>query len=127
MTPSEQIDRFADLSCRNRVMSMQRSRPDPSQRESNRSIRQALMELLEEEQASALEISQILGIPEKEVYLHLEHIERTLLNRGRKLVTHPFSCLDCGFLFTNRKRFSRPGRCPKCKGSHLGRATYEIV
>lgn len=106
---------------------MERSRPDPSQRESNRSIRQALIELLEEEQASALDISQILGIPEKEVYFHLGHVERTLVSRGRRLVTHPFSCLDCGFLFTNRKSFSRPGRCPKCKGSHINRATYEIV
>lgn len=106
---------------------MQNSLPDPSQRESNQTVRKALMELLEEEQASALEISQILGIPEKEVYFHLGHVERTLANKGRKLVTYPFSCLDCGFLFTNRKRFNRPGRCPKCKGSHIGRATYEIV
>ena len=106
---------------------MQKSRPDPSQRESNQSVRQAMMELLKGKQASAQEISQLLGIPEKEVYLHLGHIEQTLANRGRKLVTHPFSCLDCGFTFTNRKRFNRPGRCPKCKGSHIDRATYEII
>jgi len=108
-------------------MSTQKSLPDPSQRASSQSIRQALMDLLEEEEVNALDISQILGIPEKEVYVHLEHIERSLANKGRRLVIYPFSCLNCGFLFTGRKRFTPPGRCPGCRSTHIGRATYKIV
>ena len=39
-------------------------------------IRQALKELLQEEPLSALELSQRLSIPEKEVYEHLQHLAR---------------------------------------------------
>ncbi|MCI5211745.1 MAG: ArsR family transcriptional regulator, partial [Candidatus Electrothrix sp. ATG2] len=76
---------------------MRESPSDPSQRAASKSIRQGIMELLQEEEVSALEISQALGIPEKEVSFHLGHIEQTLAGKGKKLLTRPFSCLHCGF------------------------------
>ncbi|MEN8258027.1 MAG: transcriptional regulator [Thermodesulfobacteriota bacterium] len=91
------------------------------------SIRQQIMELLGQEEMNAMEISQAVGISEKEVALHLEHVIRTLSKKGKKLVINPYTCLGCGFSFKDRKRLKRPGRCPRCKGSHIRMATYGIT
>ena len=91
-----------------------------------RSLRQQIMDLLSEEELNALEISQAVGIGEKEVPLHLEHIIRTLGAKGKKLLVSPYTCLGCGYQFKDRKRLQRPGRCPRCKGSHIRMATYRI-
>lgn len=91
-----------------------------------RSLRQQIMDLLSEEELNALEISQAVGVGEKEVPGHLEHIIRTLGAEGKKLLVSPYTCLGCGYSFKDRKRLHRPGRCPRCKGSHIKMATYRI-
>jgi predicted Zn-ribbon and HTH transcriptional regulator len=67
----------------------------------------------------ARELSHEVGIREKEVYDHLAHIARSLAVKGYKLGIQPARCLSCGFVFKDRQRFTRPGRCPRCKKSHL--------
>lgn len=89
-------------------------------------VRQQIISLLQEQERNAMELSQILGIMEKEVYGHLEHIERSLGRQGMKLTVSPFTCLSCGFTFTGRKRWDRPGRCPACKQGHIRMASYRI-
>ena len=89
-------------------------------------IRQEITDLLSEEELNARELSQLLGIPEKEVFEHLEHVARTAKVHGRKLIVRPFRCLKCGFSFKDRDRFSRPGRCPRCRESHIRMASYHI-
>ncbi len=91
-----------------------------------RSIRQQIMDLLSEEEMNAMEISQAVGIGEKEVPDHLEHIIRTLGKEGKRLLVSPYTCLGCGYSFKHRTRLQRPGRCPSCKGSHIRMATYRI-
>ncbi|MDA3785974.1 MAG: transcriptional regulator [Deltaproteobacteria bacterium] len=92
----------------------------------DRSLRQQIMDLLNEEEMNSLEISQAVGIGEREVPLHLEHIIRTLAKKGQKLHVSPATCLGCGYRFTDRKSLKRPGRCPRCRESHLRMATYRI-
>ncbi len=89
-------------------------------------IRQQIIALLHNEEVNALEISQLLSIREKEVYEHLEHIRRTLSSQGKRLLVRPYGCMKCGFLFKDRPRFTRPGRCPRCKGGHIRMASYHI-
>lgn len=89
-------------------------------------IRQQIIALLSEEQVNAKDISQSLSIREKEVYEHLEHINRSLNASGRKLLVQPYTCLHCGYIFKERDRFKRPGRCPRCKEGHIRMATYRI-
>jgi predicted Zn-ribbon and HTH transcriptional regulator len=81
--------------------------------------RQQIMQLLEQGPVSARDISQSLRIREKEVYDHLGHVGRSLAGQGRKLTVLPFACLKCGYIFKERKRFTRPGRCPRCKRTYL--------
>lgn len=89
-------------------------------------IRQWMIALLSEEEMSSRELSQAIGIREKEVYEHLSHIARSVAAQRKKLIIRPFSCLGCGYVFQDRKRFTRPSRCPQCKGSHIKGATYQV-
>lgn len=89
-------------------------------------IRQQIKGLLPKKGMSAIELSQELRIPEKEVYAHLPHVARSVAIQGKKLLIKPSRCLKCGYVFEERKRFSRPGRCPKCKATYLQRSTYRI-
>ena len=89
-------------------------------------IRQQMMDLLNKEEMTAIELSQGLGIREKEVYEHLPHIARSLAAQGKKLVIRPSRCLKCAYVFEDRKRFTSPGRCPRCRGTHLRVPAYEI-
>ncbi len=89
-------------------------------------VRQRIIQLLEEEELTARDISQRLGIREKEVYDHLTHISRTMTARGRRLRIPPFACLACGYVFKERERFTRPGRCPRCKGTRIQTPVYRL-
>ena len=90
-------------------------------------IRQQLICLLEKGEMNARELSRELKIREKEVYDHLYHIQRTLKTRAKTLHIDPFYCLVCGYIFEDRKRLTRPGRCPKCRQGHIEVAAYRIV
>jgi predicted Zn-ribbon and HTH transcriptional regulator len=89
-------------------------------------IRQKIIVLLSEAEMSAREISGQIGIAEKEVTEHLAHIARSVSSLGKKIIITPAQCLTCGYEFENRKRFSRPGRCPQCKKSHLQSPRFRI-
>lgn len=82
-------------------------------------VRQQIIELLANGEMDARELSREVGIKEKEAIEHLSHIARTLAVQGKKLAIRPAECLLCGFVFEKRQRFTRPGRCPRCKKSHL--------
>lgn len=90
-------------------------------------IRQQLILALEENEMTARDLSKILKIQEKEVFDHLGHIRQTLKNQKKKLLIKPFQCMICDFSFKDRKKLSRPGRCPKCRQGHIEAATYRIV
>ena len=89
-------------------------------------IRQKIIELLSTAELDARELSQELGVREKEVYDHLVHVARTVKAEKKKLIIHPSRCLQCGFVFEDRRRFTRPGRCPKCRQSYIQSPRYSI-
>ncbi len=89
-------------------------------------IRQKIISLLTNEEMSAREISGEVGISEKEVTEHLAHIARSVSSQDKKIEIAPASCLACGYVFENRKRFTRPGRCPQCKKSHILSPRFRI-
>ncbi|MCP4686864.1 MAG: transcriptional regulator [Desulfobacterales bacterium] len=76
---------------------------------------------------TAGDLSRELGIREREVHPHLTHIARTLASNGEKLAIVPAECLSCGFVFKERRRFTRPGRCPRCRGSRIQTPAYRIT
>ena len=90
-------------------------------------LRQQIIELLTGNEMNARELSRALGIREKEVVVHLSHIARSLKTKGRKLILQPSECLGCGYVFEDRRRFTRPGRCPQCRKSHLKSPVFHIA
>lgn len=92
-----------------------------------KTIRQQLIDALTDRELTAIDLSQEVGIREKEVYEHLPHIARSVASQGMRLVVRPARCLKCGFVFKERRRFTRPGRCPRCRETHIESPTYEIV
>jgi len=79
-------------------------------------IRKEIIALLSTGEWTAKDISQAMHIPEKEVYNHLEHVQRSL--KGALGIKAP-ACLSCGFTFTKRRTFRAPSRCPLCKSEHI--------
>ncbi|MEN8141613.1 MAG: transcriptional regulator [Thermodesulfobacteriota bacterium] len=91
-------------------------------------VRQQIIALLSAgHELTILDISQAVGVMEREVPDHLGHIKRTLARQGRRLRVTPPSCLACGYTFKKRQRLDRPGRCPICKASHISQAAFAII
>lgn len=86
-------------------------------------LRHEILSLLGEESLSAREISERVGIQEREVLEHLEHIKIALHGR---LVTTPAFCMECDFSFTKRERLKGPGRCPICRSEHIAEPRFSI-
>ncbi len=86
-------------------------------------IRQQIAALLKEGEYAARDISKILGITEKEVYEHLVHVEKSSGDKSG-LIAQPARCLDCGFEFKKRKRFTTPSRCPVCRSEAITPPVY---
>ena len=89
-------------------------------------IRQQIIELLSNKEMGGRELSQSVGIREKEVYEHLSHIARSVNARRKKFIIIPSRCLECGYIFEDRKRYSPPSRCPQCKSEHIQDPTYRV-
>ena len=90
-------------------------------------IREQMTLLLSKEEYTARDLSQAVRIPEKDVYHHLFHIARSMVRHKQNLVVIPSECLSCGYVFEDRKRFTRPGRCPKCKSERIEGPRYCIA
>ena len=89
-------------------------------------IRQEIITLLSSEELTIRDLSQAVSLPEKEIVGHLDHIERSLQRQKKKLMITPYKCLTCGFTFDKRTRFTKPGRCPGCKNSHIQVAQFYV-
>lgn len=94
---------------------------------SERTPRQRIIELLIGTRLSCHQLAQMLGIPERQVEDHLAHVVRTVArDRSRRFILEPSTCPDCGFVFRDRTRLTRPSRCPICHGEGITAPRYGI-
>ena len=91
-------------------------------------MRQALLQALRQAEAplGAHDLSREIGIPEKDVAAHLEHLARSLPRGAEQIVVDLPTCLECGFAFTKRERLGRPGRCPMCRSTRIDPPRFSI-
>jgi len=76
---------------------------------------------------SARDLAHLYAIPEREAEDHLSHIARSLTrDRTRRFVRETAECHQCGFLFRDRARFTRPGRCPTCRSERISSPRFGI-
>lgn len=94
--------------------------------EAGDTIRHTIMAELKEGPLSALEISGRIGISEKDVYAHLEHIRTSLHRTGKLLAISPAECVQCGFVFVKRERLKKPGKCPVCRSEYIRAALFSL-
>lgn len=104
-----------------------RPRQPPIPRGAGETTRQALGDLLRGEPLGARELSGLLGIREKEVYDHLEHLRRSLQAGGEVLDISPATCRSCGFVFAKRERLTPPGKCPTCRKEAISDPRFRFV
>ena len=102
----------------------QQQSADPNERHDT--LRHTILSLLEESPRTARDLSAEVGIPEKDVPGHLEHIRRTVTKSGRHLVIVPSECRKCGFVFRKREKLTKPGKCPVCRGESIREPRYTI-
>jgi predicted Zn-ribbon and HTH transcriptional regulator len=105
----------------------QREQEPPVPPERHATVRAALEAALRAGPVSARELSSAAGIREKDVAEHLEHVEQSARARGERLVVEPAACGDCGFKFAGRKRLTKPGACPECRGTHIDPPLFSLV
>jgi transcriptional regulator len=87
-------------------------------------LRQEMIALLVQAPMDIRDLADALSIRETEAAEHLEHVARSLKTQGGELKSTPAQCRQCGYEFQKRTRFTRPGRCPRCKSSRIQGAVY---
>ena len=76
---------------------------------------------------TARDLAHLYAIPEREAEDHLSHIARSLTrDRTRRFIRETAECHQCGFLFRDRARFTRPGRCPTCRSERISSPRFGI-
>lgn len=90
-------------------------------------MRQQMVNLLSVHEYTALELSAALRIRQKEVYDHLAHVRRSVASQTRRFEVQPAQCLECGYLFRDRRRLTTPSRCPRCRGEHIQDPKYRVL
>lgn len=92
-----------------------------------RTPRQRMMELLTGTRLATHQLAQMLGIPERQVEDHLEHVVKSLArDKTRRFILEPSRCQDCDFVFRDRRRLTRPSRCPLCRSEDITAPRYGI-
>lgn len=90
-------------------------------------LRQQIVALLQQRAVTAKDLSMAIGMPEKQVYDHLEHIRRSFHQQGKPLRIEPARCKKCGFVFEKRQRFHKPGKCPVCRGQTIEEPRFSLL
>lgn len=94
--------------------------------ERRETIRQEITDVLKDSVLSAKDISGSVGIPVKEVYEHLAHIQKTVCKGEHHLDVIPAECKKCGFVFKKRERLKKPGKCPVCRSESIEEPLFSI-
>ena len=89
-------------------------------------VRQQIISLLSQEAHSPKELSQAVGVAERDIYSHLPHIARSLASQNKEFVVIHCRCLECEYLFDSRKRFTRPSRCSRCRGERIQDPRFSV-
>ena len=90
-------------------------------------IRQLIMQSITGTLYSSRQLAELVGVPERQVEEHLTHITKSVArDRTRRFVLEPSRCRDCGFVFRDRTRLTRPSRCPRCRSEAILPPRYGI-
>lgn len=89
-------------------------------------FRKDLVSFLRDNPLTIADIATAFAVSPKEVEADLQHLMRTLKKSAYRLKIHPATCRKCGFVFSADK-LSKPGKCPRCKGTWIEAPLVEIL
>ncbi|WP_027359285.1 transcriptional regulator [Desulforegula conservatrix] len=89
-------------------------------------VRQRIVECLEDREMTVRDLSKTLHVSETDVMDHLSHISISVKTQNKKLRINPSQCGICGFIFKDRSRPSKPGKCPGCRNTKISPASFWI-
>jgi transcriptional regulator len=87
--------------------------------------RQNIIDLLSGGTFTIQEMSAELHMSIKELLQHLPHVQKSV-RPPVKFVINPSECLNCGYVFKDRTKLHSPGKCPRCRESHIKEPSYSI-
>jgi predicted Zn-ribbon and HTH transcriptional regulator len=90
--------------------------------ERNETIRGELLRWLEGGGLTVGELSKVVGKSEKEIYDHLEQLQKSGL-----LVIIPAECSKCGYIFESREKVKKPSKCPRCKSTYIKQPLFTVA
>ena len=94
---------------------------------SERTPRQRIMDVLTISPMTSRRLAEIIGITERQIEEHLQHIAKSAArDRSIRFRVEPSECQDCGFIFRDRSRLTRPSRCPRCRSEAITAPRYSI-
>lgn len=105
-------------------MTVRQTQSPPVPAERTATVRRQIVVLLQQQPHTAKDLSMAIGLPEKQVYDHLQHIRLSYQQQGGALRIEPAVCKKCGFVFAKRQRFQKPGKCPVCRGQAIEEPRY---
>ncbi len=79
--------------------------------------RQELIAHLEVGPITVRDLAELMTLRVRDVVDDLEHVVRSL--GPRQLQVEPATCLHCDYAFDDRRRFTRPSRCPHCRSERI--------
>jgi len=92
----------------------------------SQTIRQKILSLLGGNTFSARDLSAEIGVSEKEIYYHLEHIQKSTDKSSHNFMITPALCKRCNFVFRKRDRLTKPGKCPICRGESIQEPQFSV-
>ena len=98
----------------------------PKDRTREMTLRQLIMAEIEKGPMTARDLSKAIRISEKEVIAHMDHVVKSL-KPPKRLIIEPSVCHKCGYVFSNRRRFTSPGRCPECRHEGIQPPAFKIT
>ncbi len=108
-------------------MTVRRAHRPPVPVEQDATLRQQIVALLQRQTVSAKDLSTAIGLPEKQIYDHLEHIRCSFQKQRKSLRIEPAQCKKCGFVFEKRQRFHKPSKCPICRGQAIEEPRFSLL
>lgn len=88
-------------------------------------VRTDLIRTLTAEPKTVSALARELRLTKGEVDDHLRHAIRSARASGREVIVDPAECRTCGFRFGEEK-LTKPGKCPRCRGTRLIEARVSL-
>lgn len=80
--------------------------------------------MLQQNKQTAQQLANYFQTTLKEILEDLEHIQKSI--KPKKLKIAPAYCRKCNFVFKERDKISKPGKCPRCKSEWIEAQMFGI-